>query len=115
MNVPAAPQAGRPPAPKAPPPPTPEDADREFMSDAKAAVMQDARPLALAVLYFTAFFLIVAVAWASWATLDEVVVGVGKIVPSSQVQVIQNLEGGILSELSVTEGQVVDKEDRKSV
>jgi adhesin transport system membrane fusion protein len=110
MNAPAAPQPNRPPAPKAPPPPTPEDADREFMSDAKAAVMQDARPLALAVLYFTAFFLIVAVAWASWATLDEVVVGVGKIVPSSQVQVIQNLEGGILSELAVTEGQVVDKD-----
>jgi adhesin transport system membrane fusion protein len=105
MNAPA-----RPPAPKAPPPPTPEESDREFMSDARAAVMQDARPLALAVLYFTAFFLIVAVVWAAWATLDEVVVGTGKIVPSSQIQVIQNLEGGILAELSVTEGQVVNKD-----
>jgi membrane fusion protein, adhesin transport system len=108
MNAPQ--QPPRPPAPKAPPPPTPEEADREFMSDARAAVMQDARPLALAVLYATAFFLILGVTWASWATLDEVVVGTGKIVPSSQVQVIQNLEGGILSELSVTEGQVVNKD-----
>ncbi len=104
------PQAGRPPAPKAPPPPTPEEADREFMSDARAAVMQDARPLALAVLYATAIFLVVGVVWASWATLDEVVVGTGKIVPSSQIQVIQNLEGGILSELEVAEGQVVNKD-----
>jgi adhesin transport system membrane fusion protein len=109
MNAPV-PQPNRPPAPKAPPP-TPEEADREFMSDARAAVMQDARPLALAVLYATAIFLIVGLAWASWATLDEVVVGTGKIVPSSQVQVIQNLEGGILSELSVTEGQVVNKDE----
>lgn len=80
------------------------------MSDARAAVMQETRPLALAVLYFTLIFMIVAVAWASWATLDEVVVGVGKVIPSSQIQVIQNLEGGILSELVVAEGQVVEKD-----
>lgn len=108
MSTPA-PQPARPRGAKAPPP-TPEEADREFMSDARAAVMQDARPLALAVLYSTAFFLIVAVIWASWATLDEVVVGTGRIIPSSQIQVIQNLEGGILAELPVTEGQVVEKE-----
>lgn len=114
MNQPARtpPAAAQPAKPAAvrPLPPTAEEADREFMSDARAAVMQESRPLALAVLYSTAFFLIVAVVWASWATLDEVVVGVGKVVPSSQIQVIQNLEGGILSELSVAEGQVVDKD-----
>jgi adhesin transport system membrane fusion protein len=104
------PQAGRPVAPPKAPPPTPEEADREFMTDARQAVTKDARPLALAVLYFTAFFMVVAVIWASWAELDEVVVAVGKVVPSSQIQVIQNLEGGILSELSAAEGQVVEKD-----
>jgi adhesin transport system membrane fusion protein len=106
---PAAPAPGRPAAPRAPQS-TPEEADREFMSDARAAVMQDARPLALAALYFTAIFLVFAVVWASWATLDEVVVGTGKVIPSSHIHVIQNLEGGILSELSVREGQVVEKD-----
>jgi adhesin transport system membrane fusion protein len=42
--------------------------------------------------------------------LDEVTVGLGKIVPSSQIQIIQNLEGGILTELSVHEGEVVKKD-----
>ncbi|WP_370980304.1 HlyD family type I secretion periplasmic adaptor subunit [Agaribacterium sp. ZY112] len=48
--------------------------------------------------------------WASWAELDEVVVGEGKVVPFSAVQKIQSLEGGILKRLLVQEGQVVEAE-----
>ncbi len=50
-----------------------------------------------------AFFL-----WASHFELDEVTVGVGKVVPSSHAQIIQSLEGGILKELKVHEGDVVE-------
>lgn len=52
-----------------------------------------------------AFFLI----WASFASLDRIVRGPGKVVPSSKAQIIQSLEGGILSELLVWEGKVVEK------
>ena len=45
--------------------------------------------------------------WSYHAVLDEVVRGPGKVVPSSRTQVIQSLEGGILSEVLVTEGQIV--------
>ncbi|MFW0699449.1 HlyD family efflux transporter periplasmic adaptor subunit [Pantoea sp. R13S299] len=45
--------------------------------------------------------------WASNFELDEVTVGVGKVVPSSHEQIIQSLEGGILKELRVHEGDVV--------
>lgn len=45
--------------------------------------------------------------WASYAWLDEIVRGEGRIVSSSRPQIIQNLEGGILSELTVTEGEKV--------
>lgn len=45
--------------------------------------------------------------WASTFELDEVTVGVGKVVPSSHEQIIQSLEGGILKELRVHEGDVV--------
>ncbi|MGL5597111.1 MAG: HlyD family type I secretion periplasmic adaptor subunit, partial [Aeromonas sp.] len=45
----------------------------------------------------------------SWAKLDEVTVGQGKIMPSRQLQVIQNLEGGIVKEIFVKEGDVVEK------
>ncbi|MDO8465680.1 MAG: HlyD family type I secretion periplasmic adaptor subunit [Gallionella sp.] len=61
-------------------------------------------------LYAVLSFLLLAVVWAHYAILDEVTSGTGKVIPSSQVQVIQNLEGGILSELSVREGDVVSKD-----
>lgn len=57
----------------------------------------------------TAFF-IVAIIWAKLAVLDEVTRGKGKVIPSSQIQVIQNLEGGIIEEIKVKEGQVVQKD-----
>jgi adhesin transport system membrane fusion protein len=55
-----------------------------------------------------AFFLI-ALIWASIATVDEITEATGKVVPSSQVQIIQNLEGGIVSKILVQVGQVVKK------
>lgn len=45
--------------------------------------------------------------WASFAEIEEVTRGEGKVIPSSEVQVIQNLEGGIIEEILVKEGQEV--------
>lgn len=53
--------------------------------------------------------LIIFFIWAKYAILDEVTVGLGKVVPSSQIQVIQNLEGGIVRSIHVKEGSVVQK------
>lgn len=61
-------------------------------------------------LYVLAGFTVVALIWAHQAELDEVTVGQGKVIPSSQIQSIQNLEGGILSQLHVKEGDLVDKD-----
>lgn len=52
-------------------------------------------------------FLLVFIFWASHAEVDELVRGEGKVIPSRQLQMVQNLEGGILSELFVEEGQQV--------
>ena len=49
--------------------------------------------------------------WASVASLDRIVRGSGKVVPSSKAQVIQSLEGGILDEILVWEGKVVEKDE----
>jgi len=46
--------------------------------------------------------------WAYSAVLDEVAVGEGRVVPAMKSQLIQNLEGGILAELSVREGDLVE-------
>lgn len=52
-----------------------------------------------------------SVFWMHLAELDEVTPGVGKVIPSRQVQVVQNLEGGIASEILVKEGQEVSAGD----
>ena len=46
--------------------------------------------------------------WAAFAWVDEIVRAPGQVVSSSRPQIIQNLEGGILAELDVAEGQVVE-------
>ncbi|WP_410477749.1 HlyD family efflux transporter periplasmic adaptor subunit [Pantoea sp.] len=60
--------------------------------------------IAMAVMVMLLLFFI----WASNFELDEVTVGVGKVIPSSHEQIIQSLEGGILKELKVHEGDVVE-------
>lgn len=52
-------------------------------------------------------FFVAFIVWANFATLDEVTRGIGKVIPSSEVQVIQNLEGGIVDEFMVKEGDEV--------
>lgn len=56
-----------------------------------------------------ALFLVVALIWADWAVIDEVTTGQGRVIPSSQIQVVQNLEGGIVREIRVREGEIVKK------
>ena len=51
-----------------------------------------------------------AVIWASISEIEEVTRGEGRVIPSQQIQVVQNLEGGILSEILVNVGQVVEKD-----
>jgi len=59
-------------------------------------------------LYVTALVLGLLVFWASRAELDVVTRGTATVVPSRQVQVVQSLDGGIVSEILVREGQVVE-------
>lgn len=53
--------------------------------------------------------IIVLLVWSYFASIVEVSKGTGKVVPTSREQVIQSLEGGILSELYVREGDIVEK------
>ena len=53
----------------------------------------------------------VFILWAAFAWVDEIVRADGEMISSSRPQIIQNLEGGILAELLVKEGQVVNEGD----
>jgi adhesin transport system membrane fusion protein len=53
--------------------------------------------------------IVVFVLWASFATVNEVTRGTGKVIPTRQVQVIQAVDGGVVSQILVHEGQTVEK------
>ncbi|KUJ81709.1 secretion protein HlyD [Microbulbifer sp. ZGT114] len=57
------------------------------------------------------FFLLIAalIAWSYFARVDEVSSGTGKVVPTSRAQMVQSLEGGILADLKVSEGDIVEQ------
>lgn len=86
-----------------------KSAERDYMPELAGATLQDSPRLSRLTVWLAAILLLVALAWASLAVLDEVTVGEGKAIPSSKVQVVQNLEGGIVTELFVREGQMVEK------
>lgn len=58
-----------------------------------------------------AAFVLIAAIWMNFARLDISVQAVGKVIPSSRVQLIQSLEGGIVREIAVREGQTVKQGD----
>lgn len=84
-------------------------ADRDLWVDPADTDREGSRVFGHLLLAAIAIFVVSFVAWASMATLDEVTRGEGRVIPSSKIQVIQNLEGGIVAEILVNEGAVVDK------
>lgn len=85
--------------------------DTEFMPEVDGTLLEDSPTLARITVWLVSLLLLTALAWAKFAVLEEVTMGEGKAIPSSKIQVIQNLEGGIVAEIFVREGQLVNKGD----
>ncbi|NHC53198.1 HlyD family type I secretion periplasmic adaptor subunit [Pseudomonas sp. AU8050] len=78
------------------------------LPEVNKALIEDApRVIRLTIWAIIAFFVFLVV-WAGFSQIDEVTRGDGKAIPSSKLQKIQNLEGGIVAELYVKEGQIVE-------
>ncbi|WP_295043889.1 HlyD family type I secretion periplasmic adaptor subunit [Sulfuricurvum sp.] len=52
-------------------------------------------------------FLLTALLWAAFSEIDEVVRGEGKVIPSGQTKILQHMEGGIVAQILVNEGDLV--------
>jgi adhesin transport system membrane fusion protein len=65
------------------------------------------RDLASLLLWVIAALTVSLILWASLATVQEVVQGNGKVIPSSRLQVVSNLEGGVVSQILVKAGERV--------
>ena len=83
--------------------------DQYYITDVNSASLYGASIQSHIILWLAVSFVVIAIIWASFAELDEVTRGTGKTTPSSHIQIIQNLEGGILAEILVKEGQMVTK------
>jgi adhesin transport system membrane fusion protein len=62
------------------------------------------------ILWFSVAFLIIMFIWAYFAVLDEVTTAQGKVIPSQKTKLIQNLEGGLVKDILVHEGQIVNND-----
>ena len=83
--------------------------DIDFMSETAAAALQGPPAYSHVLIWGTVAFVAAFIIWAAFANIGETTVGEGKVIPSSQIQVVQNLEGGIVSEIKVRIGEVVRK------
>ena len=86
-------------------------ADLHFMDDVEDALHRGPSRATHAFLALVAVMLVVFLLWASWAELDEITRGDGRVVPSSQLQIVQSLEGGIVKQIAVAEGEIVEQGD----
>ena len=73
-------------------------------------VEDDERHASQMLVWATGLTLVLALVWAAMFELDEITRGQGNVIPTSREQVIQSLDSGVLSELFVKEGSIVEKD-----
>jgi membrane fusion protein, adhesin transport system len=81
--------------------------DLPWQDEANLAMIEQSPLRAKKLLYTVLVILIALIAWASFAEVDELVRGQGRVEPSRHVQIIQSLDGGIVSEILVQTGDTV--------
>src|SRR5260370_3499131 len=80
-----------------------------YLNDLRESLLAQSIPGTLAVLYLVAAVIVGGLIWAKFAHVEEVTQGHGKVVPVLREQIIQSLEGGILADMKVKEGDVAEK------
>lgn len=84
--------------------------DIDLTTDIRSSILAQYPRGGRVILWSVLLLFVAAAYWASISEVEEVTRGMGKVIPASQIQVIQNLEGGILSEILVKVGDTVKKD-----
>lgn len=82
-----------------------------WITDAEWARINQYPLRAKTLLYSILVVIIILIIWAANAPLDEISRGEGKVIPSQKLQTLQSLDGGLVQEILVREGQNVQKGD----
>ena len=80
-----------------------------LMRSNKVSFQEPPLPKSSLIIWIVGIGLLILLTWAWLFKLEEVSTGTGKVIPSSKEQVIQSLEGGILTKLNVKEGEIVER------
>ena len=83
--------------------------DVELATDIRTAILVQSPKGGRYILWLVIVLFVVAMIWAYFSEIDQVTRGSGKVIPSRQIQVVQNLEGGILAEILIHVGEIVEK------
>ncbi|MDH4062004.1 MAG: HlyD family type I secretion periplasmic adaptor subunit [Aquincola sp.] len=81
---------------------------RPFEVEADALISRQRTHRAQKIVRASIIVLSLLVLWAALAKVDEVTRGEARVIPSRQLQVLQSLDGGVVAEIAVQEGQVVE-------
>lgn len=83
--------------------------DVDFMNDIQSSLLSQRTPGSRLVLWIVLMVLAGGLTWAYFARVEEITKGEAKIISKSREQIIQSLEGGILAEMNVREGENVER------
>jgi|SRR5690554_1104146 adhesin transport system membrane fusion protein len=83
----------------------PEQAD--WAKEAEYSIIESREPGARGLLYLIATVFVLLLIWSALAQIDEVTRGEGKVIPASQLQIVQSTDGGVVRQLLVREGDRV--------
>ena len=83
--------------------------DLEFLNSLSGAVSQKVPRRSVLIVVLAFISIVWLIYWASIAKIDVITQGEGKVIPSKKVQRVSNLEGGIVEEIMIYEGQIVEK------
>ena len=82
---------------------------RSFELEAEQVRSRQGTRRAQGIVRAAAIIVALCIVWAGWARVDEVTRGDAKVVPSRQLQLVQSFDGGVVSEILVRDGQLVEK------
>lgn len=86
-----------------------KQSDLALINDLNAALQVEKHRGIFSVIILFFLFLVTFVVWAYFSPLEEVTRGQGSVIPSSREQIVQSLDPGIIQEMKVKEGEVVEK------
>lgn len=86
----------------------PHQTERDFVRDADHFIIQQEPLRSRALLRALMIVILLFIVWCAIVSIDEITRGDGKVIPSRQLQILQSLDGGIVADIHVHEGQLVN-------